>query len=418
MTNQGRGYILANRYRIERRLGAGSSATVFEATDANTGQRVAVKVVHHLFRKDRTIRKRFLREAGAARALSTPHAVKVLDVGQLSQGIPYLVMELLDGSTLERVIRRERGMSIERALFLTDQIAAGLQDAHGMDVVHRDLKPENIFLVEVGGDAFVKIVDFGISKLIGDQEVSQLTGTGVMVGTPVYMAPEQIEGWKDIDGRVDVYSLGVVMFEMLAGASPFAAATDFTSLLRMLMGAPPTIRQHRPDVPQGLASLIASAMTPDRAQRLPNMESLRLGIAPYWSGRRPCFPSYGTIALLDEAHRDPSDTELFEPDESVSSTRTKRVEVVRSPMSGAPQTRRDVVKPPLPPLARRGPVPRPSRPPPPPPPRKPAASGPHFVRPPFRSSIEPSSRLSDDPPRRDETDIVWPPRRDPDSNGS
>lgn len=413
MTNQGRGYILANRYRIERRLGAGSSATVFEATDANTGQRVAVKVVHHFFRKDRTVRKRFLREAGAAQALSTPHAVKVLDVGQLSQGIPYLVMELLDGTTLERVIRRERQMSTERALFLTDQIAAGLQDAHGMDVVHRDLKPENVFLMEVGGDSFVKIVDFGISKLIGGQEVSQLTATGVMVGTPVYMAPEQIEGWKDIDGRVDVYSLGVVMFEMLAGASPFAAATDFTSLLRMLMAVPPSVRQHRPDVPEGLASLIARAMAPDRGQRLPNMESLRSGIAPYWSGRRPRFPSYGTMAKPVAAPRNPSGPdigELFEPDESRSGTR--RMEA-QSP-SPTPQTGR--AKPPPPPK-RHGPVPRPGGPPPAPPPRRPPAPNP--VRPPFQSSVEPTShRLADGPERRDETDLVWPPRRNPHGDGS
>lgn len=153
MAKKGRGYILAKRYRIERRLGAGTSATVFEAIDTQSGERVAVKVMHHLFRKDRTIRKRFLREAESARALVTPHAVKVLDIGQLPQGIPYLVMELLNGSTLERVIRRERGgMQVEQALRLTDQIAAGLQDAHGLDIVHRDLKPENIFVVDAGAN--------------------------------------------------------------------------------------------------------------------------------------------------------------------------------------------------------------------------------------------------------------------------
>ena len=460
MAKKGRGYVLAKRYRIERRLGAGTSATVFEAIDTQSGERVAVKVVHHLFRKDRTIRKRFLREAEAARALVTPHAVKVLDVGQLPQGIPYLVMELLNGSTLERVIRRERGgMDVEQSLRLADQIAAGLQDAHGLDIVHRDLKPENIFVVDVGGEPFIKIVDFGISKLIGGQEVSQLTGTGVMVGTPVYMAPEQIEGWKDIDGRVDVYSLGVVMYEMLAGVSPFASATDFTGLLRMLMAEPPNIRHVRPELPEKLASLIAHAMAPNRSDRLPNMESVRVGIAPHWSGCRPSLHSYDVIAPSSNVTlrrpsvppaRDPSGPdlgELFDSEEAASSTRRRTVEPPRAPLpasspSGAARWQQPttglrigtgVLPPPVPPPRRIPPPPTPESPsttpspskraPPPPlplrgrvprpsvpPPRPPSASESQLVRPPMESGIGPASSPQPDDGRRDETDLRWPPR--------
>lgn len=417
MTKQGRGYVLAKRYRIERRLGAGTSATVFEAVDTRTDQRVAVKVVHHLFRKDRTIRKRFLREAEAARALVTPHAVKVLDVGELPQGIPYLVMELLTGSTLERIIRRERGgMAVERALQLTDQIAAALQDAHGLDIVHRDLKPENVFVVDVEGEPFVKIVDFGISKLIGGREISQLTGTGVMVGTPVYMAPEQIEGWKDIDGRVDVYALGVVLYEMLAGVSPFAGARDFAGLLRMLTGEPPGILPQRPDLPEGLALIIRQAMMPDRARRLSNMESLRVGLAPYWSGRRPSIQSYDRLAPSTNPAlrrpsvmpgRDPSGPdigELFAPSEQSSTTRRRALDPRTRPPSGTGSGRWD----------------SPSKRAPPPPPvtygkaapstRPPAPSESHLVRPPMESGVGPAPSPTDTSERRgDDTDLRWPP---------
>jgi serine/threonine-protein kinase len=453
MTKQSPGYILADRYRIERRLGAGTSATVFEATDTLTGKRVAVKVVHHLFRKDRTIRKRFLREAEAARALSTPHAVKVLDVGQLSHGIPYLVMELLHGSTLERIIRRNRGVPIEQAMLLTDQIAAALQDAHGIDIIHRDLKPENIFVTDLGGGPFVKVVDFGISKLMGNREASQLTGTGVLVGTPVYMAPEQIEGHKDLDGRADVYSLGVVMFEMLAGVSPFASAKDFPGLLRLLLGEPRSVREHRPDVPEGLASVIAQAMAPNRARRLPNMESLRLGIAPYWRGR-PSMASYGSLSMPEGRSAPPPGLRpqldsLFDEDEDESVTRRKvepfrlgslfdeeeadlatrreanpfrggsevpeRPEVpakefpppARSEVpppakmrSEVPPPARTLPKAPLPPLPLRGPAPRPSR---PPAPGLVPSPSPAIRRPP--QSPAPTEQR-----RRDETDLVWPPR--------
>ncbi len=458
MTKQGPGYILADRYRIERRLGAGTSASVFEATDVLTGKRVAVKVVHHLFRKDRTIRKRFLREAEAARALSTPHAVKVLDVGQLSHGIPYLVMELLHGSTLERIIRRNRGIPIEQALMLADQIAAALQDAHGIDIIHRDLKPENIFVTDLGGSPFVKVVDFGISKLVGSREASQLTGTGVLVGTPVYMAPEQIEGHKDLDGRVDVYSLGVVMFEMLAGVSPFASAKDFAGLLRLLLGEPRSVREHRPDVPEGLASVIAEAMAPDRTRRLANMESLRLGIAPYWGGRRSLV-SYGTLTVPGVGPVPPPPgsrpqlDSLFDEDEDDSVTRRKvepfrlgslfdeeeldlatrreatpfrgemehaeipedrtpprtrsevppprtRSEVPPRTRSEVPPPARPLSKAPPPPLPLRGPAPRPS-----------VRPSPGIVPPPARRPPQP--QVQADERRRNETDLVWPPPRDP-----
>ena len=404
MTKQGQGYVLAKRYRIERRIGSGTSATVFEALDTHTGQRVAVKVVHHLFRKDRTIRKRFLREAQAARALVTPHAVKVLDVGELPQRIPYLVMELLTGSTLERIIRRERsGMAVEDALRLADQVAAALQDAHGMDIIHRDLKPENIFVVDVDGESFIKIVDFGISKLIGGHEVSQLTGTGVMVGTPVYMAPEQIEGWKDIDGRVDVYALGVVLYEMLAGVSPFASAKDFPGLLRLLLGEPPSLLLRRPDIPEKLAMLIQQAMMPDRAQRLSNMESLRVGLAPYWSGRRPTMHSYDKLSPSTDpllrlpsvaSTRDPSGPDLgefFTSPEQGSATHRRALEGKPTTPKEAREARQDSPSkraPPPPPVPyRRTPrLPTPST-------RPPAPSiHPSSTRPPAPSVHPPSTR--------------------------
>jgi len=314
MTKQRPGDYLANRYRIEQRLGTGSSAIIFEATDTTNGQRVAVKVIHQRFRNDRTMHRRFLREARAVQALNNPHVVKVLEVGQLSRGIPFLVMELLEGSTLDQIIQRHESLPIERAMWVADQIASALQDAHDVGIIHRDLKPENVIVSGYEHTPFVKVVDFGISKLVGTHETTQLTGTSELVGTPTYMAPEQIDGCRDIDGRADVYSLGVVMYEMLTGVSPFASAQDFPGLLSLLLESPKSVREIRPEVPEGLAQLIAGAMAPERSQRIASMQSLRQSIAPYWRARKAdSLPEQATESNDGPM---PAQVSLFEDDSS------------------------------------------------------------------------------------------------------
>ena len=404
MATQGGGHVLARRYRIERRLGAGSSASVFVALDTQSNVRVAVKVLHHLYQRDRTARKRFLREARAARSLDTPHAVKIFDVGELAQGVPYLVMELLEGSTLERIVHQDGPLPVERALYLADQMASALQEAHGLDIIHRDMKPENVFVVDTPGGELAKVMDFGVSKLGGGGDISQLTGTGVLIGTPVYMAPEQIEGARDIDQRIDVYALGVVIYEMLAGRSPFAGAGDFSTLLRMLIEPAPLLTTHRKDLPPGLAEVVAHAMAPDRKDRTPNMEMLRAELTAFWSGRRPSLPTLQTAqrgwfdsagdADEEPVHRDPSGPDfedLFVDEEQGSATRARTLDPPRPPLPSSPPG----------PAShggggvRRGPGFGPLPPPVPPPRRDPNRVPPGIARPAFRSP----SAIAPPPPR-------------------
>ncbi|MCU0692107.1 MAG: serine/threonine protein kinase [Polyangiaceae bacterium] len=289
------GLPFADRYRLLQRLGVGATATVYVAIDAHTGQQVAVKVLHNLYAGNRTIRRRFVREAKAAKRLSTPHAIRVFDVVELSDGRPVVVMELLAGATLAQVMLNANGpLAQERALFLADQIASALQDAHANNVVHRDLKPENVFVLGSPSNEWVKVVDFGISKLVGEAEGSQLTGTGMLLGTPTYMALEQVEGQRDVDHRVDVYALGVVLFEMLSGVSPHAGASNFVGLLTMLRGPTPLLSEHRPELPAGLVNAVAGAMASERNTRISSMQLLRFRLAPFWSGKRPVPPGDGS----------------------------------------------------------------------------------------------------------------------------
>lgn len=284
-------------YQPEQRVGQGQTAMVYAATDRATGERVALKVLHQHHARDKSMRARFVREALAGQRLSSEHAVRVIDVGEMEDGRPAVVMEFLAGTPLNHVLREAAGpLQRERALCIADQIAAALQDAHANGVVHRDLKPENVFLMGAGTHDWVKVVDFGLSKLIGQDEGTQLTRTGMMVGSPVYMAPEQMEGRKDIDHRVDVYALGVLLYEMLAGVSPFAEATTFSSLLHMVAAGAPSLAKHRADLPDRLVDIVARALEPDPAWRIASMESLRSLLAPHWSRAHPLpIPTDSTV---------------------------------------------------------------------------------------------------------------------------
>ena len=251
---------IAGKYRLLRLIGEGGMGSVYEAEHLGLGMRVAIKLLAESFSEDQVFVKRFRREARAAGAVNHENVVTVTDTGTDDDGIPFLVMELLDGESLASVLRRARTLTPESAAGIAYQVLSGLGAAHENGVVHRDLKPANVFLVPTGdGRQRVKLLDFGISKFAADV-TNQVTQDGAVIGTPSYMAPEQVKGRPDVDSRADLYAVGVMLYRMVCGRLPFAAKQTRDIYERILNGNPIPPRQYRDDLSPQLESVILQAM--------------------------------------------------------------------------------------------------------------------------------------------------------------
>ncbi|HUT79321.1 MAG TPA: serine/threonine-protein kinase, partial [Polyangia bacterium] len=228
------GRVLLGRYRIGQRIARGGMGSVFLAREIETGERFAVKALHPAIALEPRVRERFLNEARAARRISHPAVVRVIDVGEIPGGAAFLVMEFVDGTPLRRLLKRGP-VPEPRAVAIARSLAAGLDAAHRVGVIHRDLKPENVLIPRPGGaDVAARLVDFGIARIV---DAPRLTTTRHVMGTPQYISPEQAMG-APIDGRADIYALGVMLYEMLAGALPFDDE-DPEALLRKHIKATP-----------------------------------------------------------------------------------------------------------------------------------------------------------------------------------
>jgi serine/threonine-protein kinase len=278
------GQILDGKYRVERVLGAGAMGMVLAATHLVLDTRVAIKIMLGGGRRSEEQEQRFLREARVAAMLKSRHAGKVLDVGTTEAGAPYIVMEYLDGKDL-RALADERGpLPIEEAVGYVLQASEALAEAHALGIVHRDVKPANLFLTTgADGAPCVKLVDFGVAKQ-SDASLA-LTRTAQAIGSPLYMSPEQMNGARDLDGRADLWSLGVTLYELLTGTTPFAAETLMELAGRVHLGMPTPITEYRPEIPGGLAAVIMACFEKDRARRWPNIAALAAALAPYASAR-------------------------------------------------------------------------------------------------------------------------------------
>jgi len=276
------GRMLAGRYRIQRILGEGGMAIVYEGEHVAIGKRVAIKLVHSFFANDDEIVGRFEREARSASAVESEHIVHVFDVGADPELGLFLVMELLKGEDLSHVLARRGALEPQFACGLTKQAALGLEKAHAAGIVHRDLKPANVFLVDRDdGTTFVKLVDFGIAKVLRDAQDARfarkgITRRGTAIGTPQYMSPEQAQGLETVDHRTDVFSLGAVLFEAIAG-KPYMEerATYEQTILHLITSPVPRLRSVVPDVPPALDQLVADMMAHDPAARVQSMHDLR-----------------------------------------------------------------------------------------------------------------------------------------------
>ncbi len=249
------GSVIAGSYRIEEIIGRGAIGAVFAGMHLRLERPVAVKFVDPALVDDPEIRARFKREAKIAAQIGSSHAVEVFDYGVGEDGAPYLVMERLVGEDLHARMTRDGRLPVDRALAIAKQVCRALGSAHAHGIVHRDLKPENVFLVERDGQAeFVKVVDFGLSTFVQSDD-TRLTRAGQSVGTPLYMAPEQA-GAHAFDARVDVYSLGVLIFEMTTGRLPFEAPTLQALLVALATQPPHSMRYYAPDIPIELDDLV------------------------------------------------------------------------------------------------------------------------------------------------------------------
>ncbi len=262
------GLVIENKYQIEEKIGEGGMGKVYRATHIQIGHTVAVKILHSQLATDQTAIERFRREARAAAYIQHPNAVAVTDFGVMSDtGMAYLVMEFLTGIELRQMIKERKQLDYEETFIIVHQTCSALQAAHIKGIIHRDLKPDNIWLVKSDDDIpRVKVLDFGIAKLKTDTESNQLTQQGMIVGTPYYMSPEQCKS-EELDARSDIYSLGIILYEMLTGQVPFLAATPVGVVLKHANEAPRPLRELRDSIPEPLEAVVLRALQKERKDR-------------------------------------------------------------------------------------------------------------------------------------------------------
>ncbi len=270
------GTLLDGKYRIGEALGAGGVGAVFAVTHMLLDKRMAVKVMLPELSQDREMAARMAREAQAASATGHPNVATVTDMGWSDQGSMYIVMELLSGRTLTEVIRDESPLPPPRAAELTCQLLAGLEAVHGRGIVHRDIKPDNLMVIELDQQPQLKILDFGISKFLQDDELRQsLTSTGIVLGTPYYMSPEQARGDPDLDHRADIYAVGGVLYSLLTGRRPLTAADHASMLTAILEATIEAPSKHVPGIPPELDALVLKALARQPAERFEDADAMR-----------------------------------------------------------------------------------------------------------------------------------------------
>ncbi len=285
------GRTLAERYKLTRKIGEGGMGSVYEATHVVLGKSVAVKVLREKYADRPAVAQRLVQEARLASAIRHDHIIDITDSGKTEDGRTFVVMELIEGPSLAELLRREGALPEARALGIVLQVAGALGAAHARGIVHRDVKPENILLSPRGGHDFVKVVDFGISKTLrpgeSEADVGRLTSTGMVLGTPFYMSPEQARGDEEVDLRIDVYALGVILYECLTGEVPFRGPNYLGILQRVSNDEATPPRQLRPEmsISEAAERVCAKAMCKNRDARYPSMEALADDVVRVLEGR-------------------------------------------------------------------------------------------------------------------------------------
>jgi len=276
------GDLVAGKYRVGRLLGAGGMGMVFAGRHEQLDQPVAIKVVRNGAIADQEGAQRFMREARAAARLKSEHVARVLDVGTLESGSPYMVMELLEGVDLAALLTSSGPLSVSDVADWVLQACEAIAEAHAAGIVHRDIKPENLFLARtVGGASHIKVLDFGISKSVDSvRAAGGLTRTQSVLGSPLYMSPEQMRSSRNVDPRTDVWALGVVLFELISGVSPFEADTMPELCLKVVSEPPRSLAELRPDVPAAMVEIVMRCLEKDPKKRFANAAEVAVALEP------------------------------------------------------------------------------------------------------------------------------------------
>ena len=283
------GAVLAGRYRVQRVIGAGGMGVVVAAEHIQLAEPVALKFLLPEIEQDADAKSRFAREAWTTAKIKSEHVVRVLDVGELPSGAPFLVMEYLDGTDLATTLASQGPMPVSQAVQFMLQACEGVAEAHALGIVHRDLKPSNFFCVRRSdGVIAIKVLDFGMSKLMRRTGLGishSITAPALIVGSPLYMSPEQMNSAKDVDVRTDIWSLGAILYELLAGACPFVAETFPELAVKIAVEAPPSLRARRDDVPRGLERVVLRCLEKDRKRRFDDVAQLAAELVEFAPAR-------------------------------------------------------------------------------------------------------------------------------------
>ncbi|MDI3291139.1 serine/threonine-protein kinase [Polyangium sp. 15x6] len=275
------GTVLAGKYVVESVLGQGGMGIVLQARHQRTEQAVAIKLLRPDARVLPDVTARFEREARAAARIQGPHVVRVYDVDNLPDGSPMMVMELLQGWDLGQELAIRGPLPYPEAVGHVLAACEALSQAHRMGVVHRDIKPGNLYLCQEGQRRLVKVLDFGISKVLDKRDNAAQTATTAAFGTPQYMSPEQVRSAKNVDGRADIWSLGVVLYELLGGRGPFDEASATAALAAIIADEPRPLRELRPDLPQKLADVVMKALEKRADDRWPDIDTFMAALVPF-----------------------------------------------------------------------------------------------------------------------------------------
>ena len=278
-----RGDVIAGKYQVVDVLGAGGMGVVVSVKHLQLGELYAMKFLLPDAVANAETHGRFMREARAAVRIKSEHVARVADVGELESGAPYLLMEYLEGTDLADLLADQGALPIETACDYVMQAAAGIAEAHALGIIHRDLKPANLFLTRRSdGAALVKVLDFGIAKAIEEGPFNtSLTETQSVFGSPAYMSPEQLRSAKNVDKRTDLWGLGVILYELLAGQSPWQGETQSGLLAAIAADPPDSLLGYRPEVPAGLEAVVMRCLEKDRNKRFQDIGELVTALAPF-----------------------------------------------------------------------------------------------------------------------------------------